>query len=128
MMKKTVKIYLDNAATTRCHDEVIQEMLPFFSNVYGNASSLHSMGQDARTVIELARTTIAKYIGAKAKEIIFTGSGTESDNIAILGTARHLKSRGNHIITSNIEHPAVRNTISAPSKASAISDSLSSAA
>ena len=105
------KIYLDNAATTRVHDDVIKEMIPYFSEIYGNASSLHSMGQKSRNTIENARVRIAKCIGCKPEEIIFTAGGTESDNIAILGTARRLKSKGNHIITSNIEHPAVRNTI-----------------
>ncbi|UYP45401.1 Cysteine desulfurase IscS 2 [Candidatus Lokiarchaeum ossiferum] len=104
------KIYLDNAATTRCHEDVLKEMIPYFTDIYGNASSLHTMGQEARKIIENARARIAKYLNANPNEIIFTGSGTESDNIAILGTARKLKSRGNHLITSNIEHPAVRNT------------------
>jgi len=105
------KIYLDNAATTRVHDDVVKEMIPYFSFFYGNASSLHSMGQKSRNAIENARVRIAKCIGSKPEEIIFTAGGTESDNIAILGTARRLKSKGNHILTSNIEHPAVRNTI-----------------
>ncbi|MHA1718679.1 MAG: cysteine desulfurase family protein [Promethearchaeota archaeon] len=105
------KIYLDNAATTRVHEDVIKEMIPYFSEIYGNASSLHTMGQISRKDIENARTRISKSIGCNPEEIIFTAGGTESDNIAILGTARKLKSKGNHIITSNIEHPAVRNTI-----------------
>lgn len=105
------KIYLDNAATTRVHDDVIKEMGPYFSEIYGNASSLHSMGQKSRNAIENARVRIAKCIGCRPDEIIFTAGGTESDNIAILGTARRLKSKGNHILTSNIEHPAVLNTI-----------------
>jgi cysteine desulfurase len=104
-------VYLDNAASTRVHDEVLQAMLPYFSSTYGNASSLHTMGQEARKAIETARKRFAELIGATEKEIIFTGGGTESDNMAILGTVRRLKSKGNHVITSNIEHPAVRNTV-----------------
>ena len=111
MVNMVKKIYLDNAATTRVHDDVVKEMIPYFSKIYGNASSLHSMGQKSRNAIENARVRIAKCIVCKPEEIIFTAGGTESDNIAILGTARRLKSKGNHIITSNIEHPAVRNTI-----------------
>ena len=111
MVNMVKKIYLDNAATTRVHDDVIKEMIPYFCEIYGNASSLHSMGQISRNAIENARVRIAKCIGCKPEEIIFTAGGTESDNIAILGTARRLKSKGNHILTSNIEHPAVRNTI-----------------
>ncbi len=103
-------IYLDNAATTQCHEEVIKEMLKYFNETYGNPSSLHSMGQDACNSIESARIRIANLIGAKPNEIIFTSGGTESDNIAILGTAYQLKNQGTHLITSNIEHPAVRNT------------------
>lgn len=108
-MKKIV--YLDNAASTRVHEEVIQAMLPYFSTTFGNASSFHSMGQEARKSIETARKRFAELIGATEKEIIFTGGGTESDNMAILGVARKMKAKGNHIITSNIEHPAVRNTV-----------------
>jgi cysteine desulfurase len=103
--------YLDHSATTPMHPEVIEAMTPYFSEKFGNASSIHSLGQISHKALSQARETVANFIGAKVDEIVFTGSGTESDNMAILGTARKLKKFGNHIITSNIEHPAVRNTI-----------------
>lgn len=101
------KVYLDYAATTAAHPEVIQAMLPYFGEKYGNASSLHSFGQEARSAIEKARTTIAGFINAAPEEVIFTSGGTESDNSAILGIAYANQERGDHIITSSIEHHAV---------------------
>jgi cysteine desulfurase len=101
------KVYLDYAATTPAHPEVIQAMLPYFGEKYGNASSLHSFGQEARSAIEKARSTIAGFINASPEEIIFTSGGTESDNSAILGTAYANREHGDHIITSAIEHHAV---------------------
>jgi len=103
-----MKIYLDNAATTPVDREVIEEMLPYFTQKYGNASSLHSFGREARDAIERSRERVAELIGAKSEEIIFTAGGTESDNIAIKGIAFR-KGKG-HIITSQIEHPAVMAT------------------
>jgi len=103
-----MKIYLDNAATTPVDREVIEEMLPYFTQKYGNASSLHSFGREARDAIEGSRERVAELIGAKSEEIIFTAGGTESDNIAIKGIAFR-KGKG-HIITSQIEHPAVMAT------------------
>ena len=103
-------IYLDHGATTPLDPEVLKVMEPYFLTNYGNPSSLHSMGQNANKAIENSRKTIADFIGAEPKEIIFTGGGTESDNMAILGVARKLKDHGKHLITSNIEHPAVKNT------------------
>ncbi|MHA1792172.1 MAG: cysteine desulfurase family protein [Promethearchaeota archaeon] len=106
----TRKIYLDHNATTPVEPAVIDEMMHVYKTCYGNASSIHSLGVEARDVLENARKRIANKIGVSLKEIIFTGSGTESDNLAIQGTAFKNKSKGKHVITSNIEHSAVRNT------------------
>ncbi len=108
-MKKTV--YLDNGATTRVADEVVKAMLPFYSDNYGNASSLHTFGMNAKESLEEARLRLSKNIGCLPREIIFTSGGTESDNIAIKGFALANKEKGNHIITSTIEHPAVYKTL-----------------
>lgn len=103
-------IYLDHAATTGVKEEVLKEMLPFFSIEFGNPSSLYSIGRRAKRAIEQARERVARAINAKPKEIYFTGCGSESDNLAIKGIAYGLKSKGNHIITSKIEHHAVLNS------------------
>ena len=115
-MKNNKTIYLDNAATTVVSKEVVDAMLPVFTERYGNASSIHSMGQEAQALMEDARKVIANKINASAEEIIFTSGGTESDNIALKGIAIANKDRGNHIITSKIEHPAVLNTCKALEK------------
>ncbi|MDY6959888.1 MAG: cysteine desulfurase family protein, partial [Halobacteriota archaeon] len=99
---------MDNAATTQTEQEVIDAMIPFFSEDYGNASSLHSVGRRAREALDTSRRKVAKLIGADAEDIIFTAGGTESDNIAIKGIA--YKKKKGHIITSSIEHPAVLET------------------
>jgi cysteine desulfurase len=101
------RIYLDNAATTRVAPEVIQAVLPCFDEIYGNPSSLHSFGLDAKGIIETARQRIAGFINAEPDELIFTGSGTESNNAVIKGIALSLRDRGDHIITTAIEHHAV---------------------
>ena len=107
----TRRIYMDNAATTPVAPEVLEEMLPYFTRVGDNASSIHSCGREARSVVEAARRTIAACIGAKPSEVYFTSGGTESDNWAIKGTAFEMKEKGkNHIITSAIEHHAVLHT------------------
>ena len=105
-------IYLDNAGTTKVSPHVLEEMLPYFSEEYGNASSLHSLGQRAKEVIENARTTIAKCINANPKEIYFTSGGSESDNQAILSVA-NIGKRTNkrHIISAKFEHHAVLHTL-----------------
>lgn len=107
------KIYMDHASTTPVDPEVVEAISPYFTEYYGNASSLHSFGQEAYEAMENARKKIANLIKAKPEEIMFTSSGTESDNIAIKGIAykmKKYKDKGSHIITSEIEHPAVLET------------------
>jgi len=104
------RIYLDYAATTPTHPEVIKAMLPFFTESFGNPSSIHSYGQEAKDAVERARSKVAALIGAKNEEIVFTGSGTEADNFAVKGVALSRQAKGNHIITSSIEHHAVLET------------------
>ena len=105
------KVYLDNNATTRMREEVLEAMLPYYKDIYGNASSIHEFGRSARRAIDDARQNVADLLGASsAEEIIFTSGGTEADNLAIKGVANALRSQGNHIITSSIEHHAVLNT------------------
>lgn len=98
------RIYLDHAATTAVDREVVQAMMPYFTRAFGNASSLHSFGQEAKHALEDSRQAIADALGAKANEIVFTSGGTESDNLALKGAGK------GHIITSTIEHPAILNT------------------
>ena len=104
------RIYLDNAATTAVSPAVLEAMTPYFCQVYGNPSSIHSTGRDARRAVDAARKQVAAAIGAPAPEIYFTAGGSESDNWAIKGTAFAKRSKGNHIITSAIEHHAVLHT------------------
>ncbi|NQU73552.1 MAG: cysteine desulfurase NifS [Candidatus Omnitrophica bacterium] len=105
------KIYLDHNATTPLDPMILEAMLPYYRDVFGNASSVHEFGRLARKGIDEARAKVASLLGAKdVDEVVFTGSGTESDNFAIKGAADNLKAKGNHIITSSIEHHAVLNT------------------
>jgi cysteine desulfurase len=104
------RIYLDYAATTPTDPEVVKAMLPYFSDAFGNPSSLYSYGLEARQAIEVARNRIAEFIGAKNEEIVFTSGGSEADNFAIKGAAYANSRKGNHIITSTIEHHAVLET------------------
>ncbi len=104
------KIYLDYAATTPVKNEVLEEMLPYFNEKFGNASSIYFYGREAKQALDLARDRVAKVIGAKQDEIYFTGGGSESDNWAIKGIAYANKEKGNHIITTKIEHHAVLHT------------------
>ena len=103
-------IYFDNAATTKVKDEVLKEMEPYFCEQYGNPSSLYTIGRRAKKAIEEAREKVANLIGAEKNEIYFTASGSESDNTALKGVAFANKHKGNHIITSKIEHPAILET------------------
>jgi cysteine desulfurase len=104
------RIYLDNNATTRLHPEVLEEMLPYFRDHYGNPSSIHWFGQEARRGMDRARERVADFIGASAGEIVFTSGGTEADNQALLGIADILGKPGSRIITTAIEHQAVLNS------------------
>lgn len=106
------KVYLDHNATTPVRQEVLDAMMPFYKEDFGNASSLHQFGLCARKAVEDARQKVAASINALPEEIIFTSGGTESDNLAIKGTAFANQSKGNHIITSAVEHHAVLNTCS----------------
>ena len=102
------KIYLDNASTTYVSNEVLNEMMPCFNTIYGNAGSIHSFGRDAMSIVDRARDRIKDAINAeKSNEIYFTSGGTESDNWAIIGIAHAYANKGKHIITSSIEHHAV---------------------
>ena len=99
--------YFDHAATTPVKEEVLKEMLPFFTMQFGNASSIYSIGRQAKKALEQARERVAKAINAETKEIYFTACGSESDNLALKGVAYANKEKGNHIITTKIEHPAI---------------------
>lgn len=104
------RIYLDNAATTRTAQEVVDAMLPYFTESYGNPSSIYELGQRSKEAITNAREEIARVIGAKTEEIYFTGGGSEADNWAIKAAHEAYKNKGNHIITTKIEHHAVLHT------------------
>ena len=103
------KIYLDNAATTQVDERVVLSMLPYHSEEYGNASSLHSYGTHAKEILDRSRRKLASFIGAEPDEIVFTSGGTESNNLALKGIAFANRSKGNHIIVSTIEHDCVLN-------------------
>ncbi len=111
MMKQ--RIYLDNSATTQVDEIVLQAMLPCFRENFGNASSVHLFGQEARAVVEDARRSVAELLSADTREIVFTSGGTESDNSALWGIYRSGYRPGNHIITTKIEHPAILATCKA---------------
>jgi cysteine desulfurase len=104
------RIYLDYAATTPMRSEVLEEMQPYLTEVFGNPSSIYSYGHEAKAGIDKARTAVAGLLGAREEEIVFTGGGTEADNFAIKGIGFANRSKGNHIITSSIEHHAVLET------------------
>ncbi len=102
--------YFDHAATTAVDEEVLKEMIPYFSMEYGNPSSIYTIGRNTKRAIEEARKRVSSVINCDAKEIYFTGCGSESDNLALKGVAYANRDKGNHIITTKIEHPAVLNT------------------
>jgi cysteine desulfurase len=108
-----MKVYLDNSATTAMAPEVIDAMMPYFSEEMGNAQSVHSFGQRAKSAIEKARRQVAALINASPNEIVFVSGGTEADNLAIRGIADAHRDRGHHIISTRIEHPAVLRTCEA---------------
>jgi len=101
------RVYLDHAATTPTRPDVVKAMLPYFTDAFGNPSSIYSYGQEARGAVEEARAKVAELIGARSEEIIFTSGGTEADNYALKGVAYANERKGNHIITTSIEHNAV---------------------
>lgn len=105
------RVYLDHAATTPVHPEVVEVMRHYMLQDWGNPSSIHSFGREARAGVDEARAKVAALIGADPEEIVFTGGGTEADNMAIKGTAWELRSKGDHIITSAVEHHAVLHTV-----------------
>lgn len=102
-----MQIYIDHAATTPCDKRVVDAMLPYFTNEFGNADSQHFYGRDTANAVANARDTIANLMGCKSNELYFTGSGTEADNWALKGAALHSKAKGNHVIISSIEHHAI---------------------
>mgnify|MGYP000963937103 FL=1 len=104
------KIYLDNAATTALSPKVLEAMMPYLTTVYGNPSSVHAFGQEAKKGLDAARDQVAAALNCTPGEVIFTGCGTESDNTAILGVAEKYKNKGKHILTSSVEHHAVLHT------------------
>ena len=103
-------IYFDNAATTKLDEEVLEEMMPYLKENYGNASSIYRLGRESRKAVESAREKIANILNCKPTEIYFTAGGSESDNTIVKGIAHSYKKKGNHIITSKIEHPAILET------------------
>lgn len=103
-------VYFDNAATTKLDEKVFEEMLPYLKEKYGNASAIYKLGRESRKAVEDSREKIAKILNCKPSEIYFTAGGSESDNTAIKGIAHSYKNKGNHIITSKIEHPAILET------------------
>jgi len=110
------RVYFDYNATTPVDREVLDAMLPFFTEGYGNASSIHSAGQNARAAVESARASVATLIGAKPSEIVFTSGGTEADNLAVLGFVAAMRREKKHVICSPIEHHAVLNAVEALEK------------
>lgn len=106
-----MEVYLDNSATTRCYPEVGELVYKVMCRDYGNPSSMHRKGVEAEHYVKESKETLARLLKVNAKEIFFTSGGTESDNLALIGTARAARRSGNHLITSAIEHPAILNTM-----------------
>ena len=103
-------IYLDHAGTTPTDPRVLEAMLPYFTQLYGNPSSVHTVGQEARHALDTSRERVARVLGCRTSEVVFTSGGTESDNAAIIGAATALRETGNHVVTSSVEHHAVLHT------------------
>jgi len=115
------KVYLDNAATTKVRDEVVAAMLPYFTEYFGNPSSLHLFAREAAKGMDTARAQVAKALNSKPEEIIFTGGGSESDNMVLRGIAQAYRKKGSHIITTAVEHHAILHTLEAMEKESGVS-------
>src|ERR1051325_6570399 len=105
------KVYLDHSATTPIDPRVVEAMMPYLTERFGNASSIHQFGQEARAAVDKARRQVAVLIGARANEIVFTSGGTEANNLAIRSACEASQAPGRHIITSAIEHPSVRGVV-----------------
>src|SRR5438270_4151974 len=105
------RVYLDHSATTPTDPRVVTAMLPYLTDKFGNASSVHAYGQQARAAVDRARRQVAALVSARANEIVFTSGGTEANNLAVSGICEVSQSQGRHIITSAIEHPSVRGPI-----------------
>src|SRR2546430_10118918 len=110
------KVYLDHSATTPVDPRVVEAMLPYLTEKFGNASSVHLFGQEARAAVDRARRQVAALVGARANEIVFTSGGTESNNLAIAGICEAAQPKRRHIITSAIEHSSVRGCVEAMEK------------
>jgi cysteine desulfurase len=106
-------IYLDHAATTPVRPEVVEAMLPYFGELYGNPSCAYGLGEASRAALDASRRTLAEVLGCRPREVVFTGGGTESDNLALMGVCRALASHGRHLVTSGIEHHAILHTAKA---------------
>lgn len=115
-MASPTPIYLDHAATTPVRPEVVEAMLPYFSELYGNASCSYGLGEASRNALDAARRTVADILGCRPREVIFTAGGTEADNLALMGVCRALATDGRHLVTSGIEHHAVLHTAKALSE------------
>ena len=107
------RIYLDHAATTPVHPRVVEAMLPYLTTYFGNPSGIYQEAREARKGLDGARRTVADILGARPNEIVFTGGGSESDSLAIRGVMAATRRRGNHVVTSTIEHHAVLHTVQA---------------
>src|SRR5438128_7399041 len=110
-MPENRRVYLDHSATTPADPRVVAAMVPYLTEKFGNASSVHGFGQEARAAVDRARRQVASLIGARANEIVFTSGGTEANNLAIRGICEAAEIHGRHVITSAIEHPSVRGVI-----------------
>src|SRR6266403_1839677 len=105
------RVYLDHSATTPADSRVVDAMMPYLTEKFGNASSIHQFGQAARAAVDKARRQVASLINARPNEIIFSSGGTEANNLAIRGVGEAAETHGRHIITSAIEHPSVRGVV-----------------
>src|SRR5882724_10688125 len=105
------RVYLDHSATTPIDSRVVDAMMPYLTEKFGNASSIHQFGQEARAAVDKARRQVASLISARANEIVFTSGGTEANNLAMRGLCEAAQAHGRHIVVSSIEHPSVRGVV-----------------